>query len=108
MGQQMVDLRDQGFELAGHLCVELRALALLQLSNLHAYAFEWTQRSCDSNALQDQHQDQRNQPHSQADLLHAPKLIPHRGVILSHADCNGLTKAPVVAAQYQQLLVFGP
>ncbi|MNE24639.1 hypothetical protein D3C80_1179360 [compost metagenome] len=56
--------------------------------------------------MQYQYQYQGDQAQAQAYLLHAAKLITHRGVILGDTDRNGLAKAPVIAAQHQQLLVL--
>ncbi|MNH12564.1 hypothetical protein D3C79_721100 [compost metagenome] len=108
MGQQVVDLRDQGLKFCRYLSIELRTLALLQLGDLFAGTLQWAQRARHGDALQHQDQQQRDQAQAQADLLHAPEAIPYRGVVLGDADGNGLTQAPVIGAQYQQLLAFRP
>ncbi|MNN02297.1 hypothetical protein D3C81_1149530 [compost metagenome] len=106
VSQQVVDLCNQRFELAWHLGVELRALALLQLGDLSTHALKRAQRTGNGDALQHQYQDQGDQTQAQADLLHAPELLAHRGVVLGNADGNGLAEAPVITAQQQQLLIL--
>lgn len=78
MGQQVVDLIHQRLQLAWDLGVQLRALALLQLSDLLARPLQRAQRAGHGETLQHQDQHQRHQPQAQADLLHAPKTLAYR------------------------------
>ena len=54
--QQVVDLRHQGLQLKWHLSIELRALALLQLSDLVARGLQRAQGTAHRDPLQNQHQ----------------------------------------------------
>ncbi|MNF56278.1 hypothetical protein D3C84_377600 [compost metagenome] len=101
MRQQMVDLCHQRLQLPGHLCVQLRTLALLQLGDLLTSTFQRTQGSPHRDALQQQNHQQPRQPQPQANLAHALEARAHRGVIQGHADGNRLPQAPVVRTQYQ-------
>ncbi len=106
VGQQMVDLRHQRFQLPWHLFVELRTLPALQLGNLLPRPVQRTQGAAHGDALQQQNQQQPRQPETQADLLHPAEAVTHRRVVLGHADGNRLAQPSIVGAQHQQLLAF--
>ena len=108
VGQQMVDLRHQRFQLHRHGFVELRTLALLQLGDLLAGLFQRAQGAAHGNPLQQQNQQQPRQPQPEADLLHATETLAHRRVVLGDADGNRLAQPSVVRTQHQQLLPFRP
>ncbi|MNG04977.1 hypothetical protein D3C84_881460 [compost metagenome] len=104
----MVDLRHQRLKFHRHLIIELRTLALLQLSNLLTGLFQWTQGAAHGDPLQQQNQQQPRQPQPQPHLLHALETLAHRRVILSDADGDRLSQTAIVRAQDQQLLAFRP
>ena len=106
--QQVVDLRDQRLQFLRHVGVELGAAALLQLGDLHAGTFQRAQGGANRQALQQPEGQQREAEQSQSAEAHLAETVEDRGVVLGHADVQGLAAAPVLGAVDQEALPLRP
>src|SRR5690606_31619851 len=106
--QQTIDLRHQRSQFMRGLDVQLPALALLQLCNLLASAFQWAQGELHCVALQQQEHQQNQADEPQSCEAHLAKAVENRRVVLRHMDNDLLTVALIAGAVRKQPLALRP